>query len=192
MIKKITYVPTASSLKSLYDNSINDAIQRATINVSSTFTFTSAAGTTITTNGSCFRKSGNAVTGNVDLEVIESYDNGSVVITNKPTMGSNSRSKLEVLDSGSQFDVIVKQNGIELTTTCNIPIKAPTSLTGGTKTGMQPFKGSTDANGDLTWEVVPLAEVWFTNSPDTYNSVLSSFGFFNFDKLEMIQDQKHL
>jgi hypothetical protein len=179
---KTTYAPTAASLKSLFDANKDAIKQTATFDAGSTFTFTSSAGTTITIDGTCLRKNGNPVTGNVDLEFIELYDKGSMALTNKATMGINSSSELEVLDSGGEFYVNAKQGGVDLTTTCYIPIQVPTSLTGGTKTGMGPFTGTTDSNGNLTWEVAPGADFWTTNVPDKYNSVLSSFGWFNCDK----------
>ena len=49
--------------------------------------FTSDKGVQININGACLTKNGVAVTGAVDLEFVELFDRGSMLTTNKPTMG---------------------------------------------------------------------------------------------------------
>lgn len=175
-------LPTAQSLKNLFDANLNSIKQTATFDAATTFTFTSAQGTQITIDGTCLRKNGNPVTGNVDLEFIELYDRATMAMTNKPTIGINTSGEEEVLESGGEFYVNVTQGGVALTTTCYIPIEVPTSITGGTKANMQPFNGIVDANGKLTWEVAPGQDFYVRTNPDKYASVLSSFGWFNCDR----------
>lgn len=182
--ESIEYVPTKAALKSLYDTNFNALKQTATFDASNTnFVFTSAAGTTLTINGSCLRKNGNTVTGNVDLEFYELYDRGTMAITNKPTMGYDSNGDLVPLESGGEFLIKVKQGGVELTTSCGVILATPTSNTGGTQSNMQSFEGTTDANGELTWAQVPTNDYWVTTNPDKYNAFLTQFSWFNYDKL---------
>ncbi|MFN8283304.1 MAG: hypothetical protein U0U67_08830 [Chitinophagales bacterium] len=178
----VAYKPTAQALSNLFNISLNNIKQTATFDAATTFTFTSAQGTTITIDGTCLRKNGNPVTGNVELEFVELYDRASMAMTNKPTIGINASNEEEVLESGGEFYLNVTQNGVSLTTTCYIPIEVPTAITGGTKTGMQPFNGTTDANGKLTWEVAPASDFYVKTNPDKYASVLPAFGWFNCDR----------
>ena len=175
-------LPTAQSLNNLFDANLNSIKQTATFDAATTFTFTSAQGTQITIDGSCLRKNGNPVTGNVQLEFAEIFDRGMMAMTNKPTIGINASNEEEVLESGGEFYVNVTQGGVALTTTCYVPIEVPTSLTGGTKADMLPFNGVVDANGKLTWEVAVGSDFYLKTNPDKYASVLSSFGWFNCDK----------
>jgi len=180
------YIPTATALNTLFNTNLNNIKQTATFNSSSTFTFTSTAGTTVVIDGTCLRKNGNPITGNVDLEFIEIYDRGTMAITNKPTLGVDTNGDLVPMDSGGEFNVKVKQNGVELTTTCYYEINTPTSLTGGTNPGIQPFKGTIDAAGNLTWAVAQGTDFYLTTNPDKYNTLLSDFDWFNYDKLPNI------
>ena len=175
-------LPTAQSLNNLFDANLNSIKQTATFDAATTFTFTSAQGTQITIDGSCLRKNGNPVTGNVELEFAELYDKGTMAMTNKPTIGINASGEEEILESGGEFYVNVTQGGVALTTTCNYTIDVPTSLTGGTKPDMLPFDGTVDGNGKLTWEVAPNAELYVKTNPDKYTAVLSNFSWFNCDK----------
>ena len=180
------YVPTVVALNSLFNSNLDDIKQTATFDAGTTFTFTSTAGTTVVIDGTCLRKNGNPVTGNVDLEFIELYDRGTMAITNKPTLGVDTNGDLVPMDSGGEFKVAVKQNGIALTSTCYYQINTPTSLTGGTQTGMQPFSGTIDAAGNLTWAVAQGVDFYLTTTPDKYNTLLSNFDWFNYDKLPNI------
>lgn len=177
-----TYKPTAQSLKNLFDANLNNMKQTATFDAATTFTFTSAQGTQITIDGSCLRKNGNPVTGNVELEFIELYDRANMALTNKTTMGINASGEKEVLESGGEFSIKVTQGGVELTTTCLVPIEVPTSITGGTKAGMQGFNGTLDATGNPTWTVATGNDFYVKTNPDKYADVLSSFSWFNCDK----------
>lgn len=50
-------------------------------------TLTSAKGVKLNINGDCLTKNGNPVTGEVNIEYIELFDKGNMLVTNKPTMG---------------------------------------------------------------------------------------------------------
>lgn len=178
-----TQVPTAAALNSLFNNNLENIKQRATFSAAGTFTFVSSAGTKLIIDGTGLRKNGNPVTGNVDLEYIELYDKGSMAITNKTTMGVDTNGDLVALDSGGEMYTSIKQNGVELTTTTPYTIETPTALTGGTKLGIQPFTGTIDAAGNISWAPALVNEFFVTTNPDKYNVLLKSFNWFNYDKL---------
>lgn len=175
-------LPTAQSLNNLFDANLNSIKQTATFDAATTFTFTSAQGTQITIDGSCLRKNGNPVTGNVQLEFAEIFDRGQMAMTNKPTIGINASGEEEVLESGGEFLIKVLQDGVELTTTCSYNLETPTSNTNGTQTGMQGFNGTIDANKNITWTVATNYEVFSLVNPDRYASLMQGFGWFNYDR----------
>lgn len=175
-------LPTAQSLKNLFETNLNNIKQTATFDAATTFTFTSAQGTTVTIDGSCLRKNGNPVTGNVELEFVELYDRATMAMTNKSTMGINASGEEEVLESGGEFSVSVKQGGVALTTTCGLIVETPTSITGGTKPSMQGFDGTIDATGKPTWTVATGSDFYVKTSPDKYGVILNSFAWYNYDK----------
>ncbi len=179
---QIQILPTAQSLKNLFDANLNSIKQTASFDAATTYTFTSAQGTTLVINGSCLRKNGNPVTGMVQLEFIEVYDRATMALTNKLTMAINGNNEEEVLESGGEFYVNATQDGISLTTTCGMSLKVPTSITGGTKAGMQLFDGAIDSAGNLSWTVTTAQDFYVQSNPDKYAVILSSFGWYNCDK----------
>lgn len=176
------YTPTKAALTNLYNANFEALKQTATFDASNTnFVFTSNAGTTLTINGTCLRKGSDPVTGNVDLEFYEIYDRGTMAITNKPTMGYDG-TDLVPIETGGEFLIKVKQNGVELKSICGFNLSTPASITGGIKSGMQGFMGSVDSNGELTWAQAQGNDFWVTTNPDKYNTFLSQFGWFNYDR----------
>lgn len=115
-------------------------------------TLTSTKGVTITLNGNCLTKDGNPATGAIDIEFVELFDKGTMLVTNKPTMGIMPDGKRSLLISGGEFFIKATQNGKELATTCNINLVVPTNLTGGTDNAMTLWNGIIDDEGNLAWE----------------------------------------
>ncbi len=177
------YVPTKAALSNLFSSNLEAIKQKATFDPTTNYTFTSTAGSTVTIYGGSLLKNGVAVTGNVDLEFIEVFDRGMMALTNKTTMGTDTNGDLVALDSGGEFLVTVKQGGVNLTTSSPYELKTPTANTGGTKTGIQPFSGTVGANGDISWAPAQINEFYVTTNPNKYNALLSTFNWFNYDKL---------
>lgn len=148
-------------------------------------TFISDKGVYLTIDGSCLRKNGQPVTGQVDLEFIEIFDRSTMLLTNKLTMGLDNGQK-KLLISGGEFYINVRQDNVSLTLTCEMSLAVPTALTGGTAPEMAPFKGTVDTNGSIMWELSPMTELWngtlnpSSNEP-SYNALISNFGWFNCD-----------
>ena len=177
--------PTTAQFKSLFTTGMNNHTQTESFDATTTFTFTSERGVKLLINGGCLRKNGAAVTGNVDLEYVEIFDRGDMIVTNKPTMGKVAGEN-RLLTSGGEFYVNVTQNGEQLTLICDMLLVVPTSLTGGTQNDMLPFDGTIDANGELLWEESTSTEFWIGESDfttaESYTALYSSFGWFNCDK----------
>jgi len=112
---------------------------------------TSDKGVEIYINGGCLTKNGVAVTGAVDLEFVELFDRGSMLTTNKPTMGILSSGDKALLISGGEFFVQATQNGVALETNCGFQMNIPADLTGGADNTMILWNGIIDADGELAW-----------------------------------------
>lgn len=114
-------------------------------------TLTSAKGVKININGDCLTKAGNAVTGAIDIEYVELFDKGDMLVTNKPTMGLMPDGNKNLLISGGEFFIKATQGGQALTTTCSINLMVPTNLTGGLDNAMTLWFGNTEDAEDLVW-----------------------------------------
>jgi hypothetical protein len=183
VISKGETIPTASKLRNLFDQQLANITTVKTFDASGTLNYTSPNGVKLTIYGSCLRKNGSPVTGKVQVVYAEIFDRGSMLITNKPTMGKSGSTFLPLL-SGGEFYIQALQEGVELTSTCAVSLEVPTSLTGGTDTTMTSFDGNIDSNGELTWEQSTSFD--FIVSPQsvipTYNAFFQDFGWFNCDR----------
>lgn len=115
---------------------------------------TSKKGVTITINGNCLTKDGAAVSGAIEVEFIELFDKGTMLVTNKPTMGIMPDGKQSLLLSGGEFFINATQGGKNLIANCTINLVVPTDLTGEQDTAMTLWKGIIDEEGDLAWKEV--------------------------------------
>ncbi|MES2240221.1 MAG: hypothetical protein V4497_08195 [Bacteroidota bacterium] len=149
---------------------------------------TSENGVKITINGNCLTKDGNPVTGNVDIQFVELFDKGTMLVTNKPTMGIMPDGNRNLLISGGEFFIKATQNGKALATTCNITLQVPTSLTDGVDNLMTLWKGIVDDEGNLAWEDARKADG--TNGgkggveagQNSYYVSFGNFGWTNVDR----------
>ncbi|RAJ12423.1 hypothetical protein [Arenibacter echinorum] len=119
------------------------------IDVDGSGTFTTQKGVEITINGSCLANNGNAVTGMVDVEVIELFDRGTMLATNKTTMGLSPTGGKELLVTGGEFFIEATQNGQLLQLICPMQVLVPTALTGGDDTGMTLWDGLIGMDCDI-------------------------------------------
>jgi hypothetical protein len=77
--------PTSAAFKSISEKGLKRNTQNFTITAASgVVTFTSAKGVKVSINGDCLTKNGTPVTGTVDIEYIELFDKGNMLVTNKP------------------------------------------------------------------------------------------------------------
>ncbi|MCV9928061.1 hypothetical protein OIU83_10380 [Flavobacterium sp. LS1R49] len=145
--------PSGAAFKGITEKGIKKNTQNFTITAGTgVVTITSAKGVKLTINGDCLTKNGSPTTGVVDIEYIELFDKGNMLITNKPTMGIMPDGKKSLLISGGEFFVKATQGGVELKTSCPMNLIVPASLTDGLDNAMTLWNGVIDDRGELAWE----------------------------------------
>lgn len=144
--------PTSAAFKSISQKGVKGNTQKFTATAGAgTITITSAKGVKLNINGNCLTKNGNAVTGQIDIEYIELFDKGNMLITNKPTMGITADGKKNLLISGGEFFIKATQAGVELQTSCSMSMIVPATLTDGLDNAMTLWTGVIDDAGELAW-----------------------------------------
>ena len=144
--------PSATEFAALRDGALTGKTQHFTATAGAgAITLTSAKGVKININGNCLTKAGNAVTGAIDIEYVELFDKGDMLVTNKPTMGLMPDGNKNLLISGGEFFIKATQGGQALVTTCSINLLVPTNLTGGLDNAMTLWFGNTEDADDLVW-----------------------------------------
>lgn len=177
---------TPQEFAAIKQAAIDDLTQQFQFDVADgNITLTSAKGVEININANCLTLNGNPVTGMVDLEYVELFEKGNMLITNKPTMGEMLSGDKALLISGGEFFIEASQNGQVLETTCNVQLIIPSNLTGGEDTNMIFWKGTIDADDNLTWDrgngaVGQGGEVFVEGGQ--YYAFLNEFGWTNVDR----------
>lgn len=144
--------PTSAAFKSISEKGVKRNTQNFTMTAGNgVVTLTSAKGVKLYINGDCLTKNGNPVTGQVDIEYIELFDKGNMLVTNKPTMGITTDGKKNLLISGGEFFIKATQGGVELQTSCSMNMIVPTALTNGLDNLMTLWTGVIDEDGNLAW-----------------------------------------
>ncbi|WP_418264208.1 hypothetical protein [Flavobacterium faecale] len=150
-------------------------------------TLTSAKGVTIQINGNCLTKNGSPVTGAIDIEFVELFDKGTMLVTNKPTMGIMPNGDRNLLISGGEFFINATQGGVNLVANCNINLNVPAALTNGVDNAMVLWNGIIDNEGNLAWE--NARDAAGTNGKggveagqNSYYVSFGNFGWTNVDK----------
>ncbi|MCP2026642.1 hypothetical protein L1276_001786 [Flavobacterium sp. HSC-32F16] len=148
----IVLPPTSTAFKSISEKGVKRNTQNFTLTAGNgVVTLTSAKGVKLYINGDCLTKNGNPVTGQVDIEYIELFDKGNMLVTNKPTMGITADGKKNLLISGGEFFIKATQGGVELQTSCTMNMIVPTALTDGFDNLMTLWTGVIDDKGELAW-----------------------------------------
>jgi len=184
--------PTEQDFGSLRADAINNNTQSFQFNAEDGMgTFTSSNGVTIRVNGSCLTLNNSAITGQVDVSYVELFGKGSMLTTNKPSMGLLPNGDRALLISGGEFYLNATQNGQQLDLGCPYQLEVPSSLTGGDDYDMVLWDVVTDVNGDITWEqdMDPTGgggndEIFLDNGQTggIYYTFLTDFGWTNIDK----------
>lgn len=180
--------PSAQSyadLKKLADELVN--LSRV-FNAEDGIVFSSPKGVNFTLPPNSLTLNGSPVTGEVELQYKEIFDRGSMLSTNRTTMGKRPDGKKSLLISGGEFYVNVTQNGQQLELTNNILIIIPTALTGGGDPDMTLWEGTVDNNDNLTWDEIDPAgdggQVFLEDNQGTvsYYAYFNAFGWTNVDR----------
>ncbi|QHI38703.1 hypothetical protein IMCC3317_40970 [Kordia antarctica] len=176
---------SAQAFKSVRDAALENHTQTFNFNAEDgNVTLISDNGVQININGNCLTLNGTAVTGNVDIKYVELFDKGSMLTTNKPTMGEMPNGDKALLISGGEFFIEATQNGDYLDTNCGLQLIIPSDLTGGADTTMTLWEGRINEDEDLTWDEVDLVtgQGGVFVEGEQYYSSLESFGWSNVDR----------
>lgn len=184
------HIPSAPEFNILKQAALDNITQNFTLVAENGSTsFTSDKGVQFTINGACLTKNGNPVTGNVAIEYAELFDGGTMLVTDKTTMGRMPNGDMTLLISGGEFYINATQDGVDLEITCPIQLLIPSSLTGGADTGMTLWDGTIDEDGNLDWDRQDqnpagqnniFVEGTGVNAP--YYAFFNAFGWTNVDR----------
>jgi len=177
--------PSAADFQNVKDQALDNYTQNFQFDVSDgNVTLTSQNGVQININANCLTLNGNAVTGTIDLEYVELFNKGSMLSTNKPSMGELPNGDKALLISGGEFFVEATQNGIPLSTNCSYQLIVPANLTGVADPAMTLWEGEIAEDDTLTWDEVDDATGQggvFVEGTEYY-SILENFGWNNIDR----------
>ncbi len=180
--------PTSDEFQTLRETALETRTQNFQFDVGDGIvSYTSTNGVELSINTNCLTLNGSPVTGVVDVEYIELFDRGNMLVTNKPTMGLTPDNDKALLISGGEFYIQASQNGTFLEGNCWAQLTVPTALTGGGRSGMSLWSGVFDAEGDLTWEeeVDSITNQGVFNELDFYYAYFDVFDDFSWTNCDI-------
>ncbi len=139
---------------------------------------------------------GNTITGgDIILKFIEIYNRGTMVVTNKPTLGRKFDGTLSPLFTGGEFYVEFTQNGEKLSLSGTYQLNVPTSLTNDKKPNdMIAWIGDIDDNGNLIWNQGNVEDEIMAGvvkvGEGEYYAFFSYFGWTNIDRFWDYEGEK--
>lgn len=142
------------ALSNFFQSNLTNRIQHFTVNATSGGVITGAQGTQILILGGILKDaSGNTVSGTVDIELVEVYDRGSMVLLNKPTVGILPNGDHGTLISKGEYYLRISQNSAEIQANNGVIVRVPAGNIPGQANGMSLFDGSL-IEGNFLWELV--------------------------------------
>lgn len=181
------YIPSAGNWNNLRADALQNQTQIFTATAGTgIISLTSSHGVQISLNGNDLTKNGNPATGPIDIKFIELFDKGTMLATNKPTMGVMPNGDKSILISGGEFYINATQGGQQLGITSVIQLQVPANLTDPLDTGMTFWAGDNTDADNIAW-VKPAAgpadhggAVGFNQN--SYNVTFGNFGWTNIDR----------
>jgi hypothetical protein len=135
-------LPDGAALDAYIETNIEDQKQGFTLDAAAGGNITGSKGTVLRFSPNAFLTLSNeAVTGMIDIKLIEVYSRTNMLLTDKPTTGKLDNGDHATLISGGEFYVNATQNGNQLKLVSGYQIIAPTENTGGVQEGMKVFTG---------------------------------------------------
>ncbi|MES2747241.1 MAG: hypothetical protein V4648_02620 [Bacteroidota bacterium] len=183
--------PSSGEWFALRNQALDNITQSFTLTAGTgAVTFTTVKGVQFTINGNCLTLNGNPVTsGQIDIEYAEVFDRGTMLVTDKTTMGKLPNGDMALIISGGEFYINATKNGQQLDITCSMQLIIPANLTGGLETGMSLWDGTIDENGNLDWDEqdtagAPQGGVFGEGqgANAAYYAFLNDFGWTNVDR----------
>lgn len=184
--------PDAAALQALTDENILAQTKHFTVDATAIGKIEGNQGTIIQFSANAFlTQAGGAVTGNVDIELIEIYSRSSMLLTQKATIGKKDDGTKAMLISGGEFYVNATQGGNILKPASGYSIIVPTNNTGGPDPEMNMFNGVVECERDtckLVWEEQKDRKIEIGEFQDAggvfsaYYAFQSKFGWTNIDR----------
>jgi len=179
----------------MLDNRV-DAVQTYNIDPTVDQTITGNKGTMLIIPANSIGLNGTAVTGNIDVELIEIYSKAQMLFQNKSTLGKKANGDEEALKSAGEFFINAKQSGTQLELLNTIDVRSKTldfSQTG----QMNVFKGGDDINDTGLWTEADddnngepdQAELFETDNGVGFGYGIEGFGWSNLDRWYNFQGQ---
>jgi len=143
-----TNTPTSSTsnLSDIFNQNVTDNTQSFNVDASTWSSFTGSKGTYAYIPANSFKNnSGNIVSGNISIELIEIQTKADMIWMNKTTTSNG-----QLFVSGGELSIKAFQNGQQLTLSQNgyVSIQMPTN----NPTNMSLFSGTEDATGNVNWD----------------------------------------
>lgn len=171
-----------ADLKNYLATNLANATQTFTMDEDAGQTITGAQGTMITFSANSFvTQSGAAVTGNVDVELVEIYNKTDMILMNAATMGRQWDNTMKPLISGGEYKITVKQNGqlLDLAPGMGYSAQVP-AMGGAVDPNMSLFYGEGENDPDtLVWNPADSAQIGGQGSQ--YNFWSDSINWVNCD-----------
>lgn len=148
------HIASAPEFNNLRNTALENITQNFTLTAGSgPVTFTTDKGVELTINANCLTLNGNPLaSGQVDIEYVEVFDRGTMLVTDKTTMGRLPNGDMALIVSGGEFYInATTQSGQQLDITCPMQLKIPASLTGGIDPEMTLWNGNIDEEGNIDW-----------------------------------------
>lgn len=146
--------------------------------------------------------------GPVDLELIEVFDKGSMLVTNMPSIARAPSGDVVQLISGGEHYISATSYGEPLRLTTGIQLNVPTEATGGADPAMTLFRARTDTESEPGWSEEMSSQagtpagrddeaLWVEEDPERvgvriiqggdaagtqYHTISSAFGWTNIDR----------
>jgi hypothetical protein len=106
--------PDGQALKERFLQNRQDMLQTFTIDASAGGTITGSQGSEIYIPAGALGLNGTPVSGNVEIQLIEIYSRGHMLLDNMPTNGKNANGEIEMLKTAGEFYLNAVQNGNNL------------------------------------------------------------------------------
>lgn len=143
--------PDGIALNQRFNDNRNDAVQTFSLDASTGGTVTGSQGTNVIIPANAIGLNGVAVSGNIDIELIEIYDKAAMVLQNMSTKGKKANGDEEALKSAGEFFVNARQNGTQLEVLLPITVESR-GVAPGEYEAMKVFRAGDNLEDNDVWE----------------------------------------
>ncbi|SDX99334.1 hypothetical protein SAMN05444411_11373 [Lutibacter oricola] len=195
--KEETFEPKPDGLALLerFEENRAEAVQEFVLDAATGGIITGEQGSQVKFQPNAFAdKDGGIVTGNITIQFVEIYDKGSMVLTDKSTLGEKPNGDKEALKSAGQFFIDAKQGSEELELIVDATVTGRPTAFADLDGGMKIFRAGDDLNSEEDWVEADEdddgknddAEIRDGQGADgefaTYNYDIGTFGWTNLDR----------